>query len=240
MDKCRLLILDNSDDFPMALEEILREEFQIQYCMDGKEALSLLHSFQPDILLLELMVPGMDGISLLQAAADAEIHPAVLTFTRFYNDYMMTTLAKLGVSYWMIKPCDVHATAQRIRDLVPHLGHQSLMSRDPRMHAGEILFSLGFAAKHDGYNYLLDAIVMELHTPDQSVTKHLYPAIAEKYNCLQASVEHAIRTAIRSAWLKGDAEVWQQYFCPSQDGTIPRPTNATFISRIAQELRQTK
>lgn len=237
MAKYKLLIVDNSEEFPLALTEVLNSHFQIQYCLDGKEALSLLCSFQPDILLLELVVPGLDGISLLQAAADDGIQPVILTFTRFYNDYMMAALTRLNVSYCMMKPCDVHATAQRIQDLIPLVRQRQFLCPDPRDRAGEILSSLGFVTKHHGYSYLLEAIVMEAQTPEQAVTKHLYPAIAAKFNCVNANVEHAIRTAIKSAWLRGDKAIWQQYFPPDSNGTIPRPTNATFISRIARELR---
>lgn len=237
MARHKLLIVDNSEEFPMALSDILQDHFTIQYCLDGKEALALLHSFQPDILLLELVIPGLDGISLLQSAASDGLHPVVLTFTRFYNEYMMAALTKLNVSYWMIKPCDLHATADRILDVVPQVGQKSVLSPDLRTRTGELLLSLGFATKHRGYTYLLEAIVWEAQTPGQSVTKHIYPAIADKFNCPQANVEHAIRTAIQSAWAKRDDAVWQQYFHAEPDGTIPRPTNAAFISRIARELR---
>lgn len=238
MAKFKLLILDNTEDFPMALSEVLQDRFHIQYCLDGKEGLAMLRSFQPDILLLELMLPNLDGISLLQAAAADGLHPVVLTITRFYNEYMMTTLAKLNVSYWMIKPCDLTATANRVLDLIPQIGQQNAPARNPEKQASELLLLLGFSTKHNGYNYLLEAIVMEARTPDQSVTKHLYPAIAAKYNCCHTNVEHAIRTAINSAWLKRDDAIWQQYFTPGPDGGIPRPTNRSFISRLAREIRQ--
>ena len=86
MAKDKLMIVDNTEDFPMALAEILKNDYQVQYCLDGKEALAMLRSFQPKILLLELMIPELDGISLLQAAAEDGILPIVLTFTRIYND----------------------------------------------------------------------------------------------------------------------------------------------------------
>lgn len=240
MGKVKLLIVDNTEDFPMALADLLKNEYEVQYCLDGKEALAMLHSFQPDLLLLELMIPSLDGISLLKAAADDGIRPRVLTFTRFYNEYTMSALAKLNVSYCMIKPCDIHATAERIRDLDPMASGQTVTGLDPREFAADMLFSLGFVTKHNGYAYLVEAIILDSQTPDQSVTKHLYPSIALKYNCLRANVEHAIRTAINVAWSKRDDEVWKQYFLPSADGNIPRPTNAVFISRLSQELRHTK
>lgn len=240
MTRHKLLIVDNCEEFPMALAEILQNDFQIRFCLDGKDALALLQSFQPDILLLELMIPGLDGISLLQEAVSLGIQPVVLTFTRFYNEYMMSALAKWNVSYWMLKPCDIHATADRILDLVPLLSQQRIIAADPETHARELLFFLGLTAKYDGFTYLQDALIMKAQSPELSMTKHLYPAIAKKYGCSQANVEHAIRTAINRAWEKRGDEAWQQYFATGPDGTVPRPTNAVFISRLAEKLQKVK
>lgn len=236
MSKHKLLIVDNSEDFPMALSELLCTDYQIQYCLDGKEALSLLRSFQPDILLMELMIPQIDGISLLEAAASEGLHPQVITFTRLYNEYMMDALTRLKVKYFMVKPCDLHATADRILDLTRLAQEQSLLADDPQAKATELLLYLGLVTKHHGFAYLRDALIMEALLPGQSVTKEIYPTIAEKYNCSQANVEHSIRTAITYAWLKRSDAVWMQYFLPNSDGVIPRPTNATVITRLAQEL----
>ena len=240
MGKDKLLIVDNTEDFPLALAEVLKDDYEVQYCLDGKEALSIMRTFQPNVLLLELMIPSLDGISLLETAAAEGMHPRVLTFSRFYQEYTMAALAKLNVSYCMIKPCDLHATAERIKDLKPLDNLENPLSPDPREYARELLFSLGFVTKHHGYAYLLEALVMVAQTPDQSVTKHLYPSIGAKFNCVRANVEHAIRTAIKVAWTKRDDAVWKQYFLPSADGYIDKPTNAVFISRLSQELRNPK
>lgn len=232
----KLLIVDNSEEFPLALSALLQNEYQIQCCFDGKQALSLLRSFQPDIMLLEIVIPGLDGISLLQAASEEDIHPIVITYTRFYNVYMMDALNRLKVSYWLIKPCDLQGTAQRIRDLSTLQKKGELPSPDPEAAAQKLLFSLGFVTKHHGYAYLLDAIVMASQKPDLTITKHIYPDIAYKYNCNQANVEHAIRTAVKRAWSKRDDTIWRKYFLPAPDGTISCPTNGTFISRISLEL----
>lgn len=240
MSKRKLLIVDGSEDFPLALSQFLQNDYQVRYCMDGKEALALLQSFQPDILFTEIVIPGLDGISLLEAAASQGQHPLVMTFTQFYNEYMIASLTRLNVGYWMIKPCDLHAVSDRIRDLT--IVNEEIVrgTKDPQAQATEMLFSLGFVMKHQGFAHLGDAIVMEIQTPGRSVTKDIYPAIAKKYNCSQATVEHAIRTAIQSAWERRNDAVWQQYFPPDATGTIPRPTNATAITRLAQALRQSK
>lgn len=240
MSKPKLLIVDSSEDFPVALSQYMKKDYQVQYCLDGKEALSLLHSFQPDILFTEIVVPGLDGISLLDAAASQGLHPLVMTFTQFYNDYMIASLNRLNVSYWMIKPCDLHAISDRIHDLTTMKEETITNTKDLQTQITELLFSLGFIAKHQGFGYLREAILMEIHSPGQSVTKHIYPAISAKCNCSQANAEHAIRTAIQSAWEKRNEAVWQQYFQPGASGSIRRPTNATAITRLAQTIQQNR
>lgn len=238
MSKHKLLIVDSSEDFPFALAQYLKSEYQVKYCLDGKEALSLLHSFQPDILFTEIVVPGLDGISLLEAAASLEKPPMVMTFTLFYNEYMIAALTRLNVSYWMIKPCDLHAVRDRIRDLSTLNEDNEADTKDPSAQIAEFLFFLGFIMKHQGFSHLQEAIMIEMKAPGRSVTKELYPAIARKSGCSQATVEHTIRTAIQCAWEKRNDSVWQQYFPPDASGSIPRPTNSTVITRLAQALRQ--
>lgn len=238
MFKRKLLIVDRSEDFPITLAQYLENEYQVKYCMDGKEALALLHSFQPDILLTEIVVPGLDGISLLEAAASLESPPAVITFTTFYNDYMIFSLTKLNVSYWMIKPCDLHAVANRIRDLSSGTEVTFTPRKAPQDQVCELLLGLGFSKRHRGFHHLQEAILMEMEAPGRPVTKEIYPAIAKNFSTSDLTVEHAIRTAIQSAWEKRNDGLWGQYFPPNSSGTISRPTNSTAITQLAQALRQ--
>lgn len=233
----KLLIVDNSEDFPLALSELMQKKYQVKYCLDGKEALSLLCSFQPDVLLLELAIPNLDGISLLHEAAANGIHPLVITFTQSYNDYMIDALTRLDVSYWMVKPCDLHHTARHIEELLAHRKNQQHHTAALREQVETLLFSLGFIPKHHGLAYLQDAIVMEILNPDQPLTKLVYPAIGEKYNCSKETVEHSIRTAVHHAWENGNHTVWSQYFLPAADGNIPRPSNGAMIFCLVQHIR---
>ena len=97
MDRQKLLIADGTEDFRLALSEILQETYHVCSCQNGKEALALLRSFQPDVLVLDLMIPGLDGISLLQAASSEGICPMVLATTRVSNSYVLDSAYRLGV-----------------------------------------------------------------------------------------------------------------------------------------------
>lgn len=110
MDAMKLLIADGNEEFRRALAAELQGAYHVRCCGDGKEALSLLRSFVPDVLVLDLMLPELDGISLLQSAASAGLCPMVLVTSRFYNDYILGALGELSVGYMMRKPCDIPAT----------------------------------------------------------------------------------------------------------------------------------
>ncbi len=237
MDGRKLLIADGSEEFRSALADLLRLSYQVRVCGDGQEALSILRSFHPDILVLDLMLPGLDGISLLHTAALDNICPVVLATTRFLTDYISESVDRLGISYVMVKPCDLRATADRINDLTQRLQQPIVSHPDPRTQVSNLLVNLGISTKLRGYAYLREAVLLMARDPEQSITKILYPAVGNICSCNRQQVERSIRSAIEKAWLHRDNRIWQLYFPPGSDGVIPRPSNAVFISRLADCLR---
>lgn len=239
MDSLKLLIADGNEEFRLALEDALRGSYYVRSCQDGKAALELLRSFHPDVFVLDLMLPALDGISLLHSAAASGIYPMVLATSRFVNDYVMHAATKLGVGYVMMKPCDIPATVDRIRDLSQHL-HPQVTYPDPATYLSNLLLSLGIPTKLRGYAYLLEAVPLLAKDSRQSFTKELYPAVSRLYDCEPGNVERSIRSAIHTAWERRDERVWQLHFPTGADGTVPRPTNAAFISRLADSLRRSQ
>ena len=237
MDALKLLIADGNEEFRQALAEELQGAYYVRCCGDGKEALSLLRSFGPEILVLDLMLPGLDGISLLQSAAASGLRPMVLVTSRFYNDYVHEAMEELGVGYLIRKPCDIPATASRIADLSRHIRPPQVSLPDPRTHVSNLLLSLGIPTKLRGYAYLREAILLMAKDPDQPITKELYPSVGSLCGCKGTHVERSIRSAIETAWKQQDSRIWQLYFRTGPDGVIPRPSNAAFISRLADALR---
>ncbi|MGM9548994.1 MAG: sporulation initiation factor Spo0A C-terminal domain-containing protein [Faecousia sp.] len=237
MDALKLLIADGNEEFRQALAEELKGAYYVRCCSDGKEALALLRSFAPDVFVLDLMLPELDGISLLQSAAASGIRPTVLVTSRFFNDYVHESMETLGVGYMMRKPCDIPATAARIGDLSRHLRPPLVPPPDPKTHVSNLLLSLGIATKLRGYIYLREAVLLMAKNPGQSITKELYPSVGAICGCKGTHVERSIRSAIETAWKQQDSRVWQLYFRPGPDGVISRPSNAAFISRLADALR---
>lgn len=236
MDALKLLIADGNEEFAMALEEGLQGAYHVRTCRDGKKALALLKSYNPDVFVLDLMLPELDGISLLQSAVQEGICPMVLATTRFQSDYVLESIDRLGVGYLMVKPCDIRATVARIGDLSRHLKPPAAVLPDPKAYISDLLISLGIRTKLNGYAYLREAVLLMAKDPNQSITKELYPAVGSLCRCDANNVERSIRSAIVAAWNRRDDRIWQLYFPPGPDGIIPRPSNAAFISRLADSL----
>lgn len=236
MDALKLLIADGNEEFRLALAQALQGAYYVRSCQSGKEALNLLRSYSPDVLVLDLMLPELDGISLLQSAAASGFRPMVLATTPFLNDYVLESAERLGVGYMIRKPCDIRATVARITDLSQRLHPLQPTKPDPRTSVSNLLLSLGVPTKLHGYAYLREAVLLMAQDPSQSITKELYPRVAALCRCNPKHVERSSRTAIESAWLHRDDRIWQLYFQPGVDGIIPRPSNGAFISRLADSL----
>lgn len=236
MDRLKLLIADAGEEFRLTLAENSRGLYRVRTAQEGKETLQLLLEFKPDILVLDMMLPGLDGVSILQSAADRGICPAVLAVTKFASDYLVEAAYRLGVAYMMVKPCDVKAVAARITELTQLRSPAERSVQDPRVAASNMLLALGVSTKLRGYGYLREAIAEAVHHPGQMITKELYPKVGKLCDASSVQVERSIRSAISKAWQQRDEAVWRQIFQVSQGSALERPTNAVFISGIAERI----
>ena len=243
MERLKLLIAEGTEDFRIALAENLRDMYTLQVCSDGVTALACMQSFQPDAVILDLMLPGLDGITLLQRASELGLRPIVLATTRFHNDYVVEAAQSLGVAYMMVKPCDVRATVSRLADLCRRLHRRSGAVKDPRIFVSDLLLTMGFSAKLKGFGYLQEAVLLMAEDPQRSITKVLYPAVAAIYKKENTridatQVERSIRNAIESAWERRDDRLWRQYFGCDRSCDLRRPSNGAFIIRISDILHR--
>ena len=236
MEMQKLLIADGGEEFRQALTDQFRGVYRIRVCREGRETLEMILAFKPDILVLDMMLPGLDGISILEEVNRAGLHPVVLAVTRLPSEYVFAAAARLGVGYLMMKPCDVKATAERVRDLSRQVETAAVTYPDPRTEVSNILLSLGFSTKLRGYAYLREAILEMLRCPGQSVTKELYPAVGKLCDATGVQVERSIRNAISKAWEHRDETLWQMYFLKTPSDLLKRPTNAELITILANRL----
>ncbi len=233
----KLLVADSSDAFVDTLCGQLGDTFEIARCDDGRDVIMLLHSFCPDLLLLDLMLPGCDGITILESVCAMEDRPVVLVVSRIFGFYVQDSMERLGVSYAMQKPCDANAVANRIRDLAKYPRNQLLPVAEEEETIHSMLRALGFSTKHIGYRCLVEAIRSMAQKPDQLYTKELYPAVGQTIGCNWRQVERDIRTAIDSAWDDRDISVWQEFF-PHRVGLKRKPTNSALIATLGQLLNK--
>ena len=232
----RLLIADSSPDLCLELTRRLQGQLTICSCHQGEQVLELAESFQPNILLLDLMMPGGDGIGILQQLRLAGQMPKVLAVSRYVSDYMLQGLEEYKVSYVMRKPVNLQHLAARLLHMAGDSGEEETLTA--RIH--EVLLTLGFRSNLTGYRYLAEAVALFYKDPEQSMTKELYPAVAGKFGANGQQVERAIRGCIQDAYTKRRDELWRRYFPAGRDGRVRSVTNSHFISQVADLLRRQK
>lgn len=240
MDIPKLLIADAGEEFRNSLANQLRGAYRIRVCKEGQEALEMILAFKPDILVLDMMLPGLDGITILDEAHRTGVRPMVLATTKLPSDYLIRSAERLGVSYLMVKPCEVKATADRLRDMTAHLNAPAVTLPEPRTEISNILLSLSFSTKLRGYAYLREAILEVMNRPGQSVTKELYPLVGKLCDASGTQVERSIRSAIAKAWEQRDEQVWRIYFQTNAQGLQNRPTNSELITALADRMERTR
>lgn len=235
----KLLIAEGNGEFRQILAQSLSREFTVRSCADGEAAEQLLLQFRPDLLVLDLMLPGIDGITLLHRMRQANICPTVLATLAYQSPFIHCALEKYGVAYAVMKPCDAGALACQVRFLADTLTEEVPLPTPPQASSlSAILLHLGLKPKLDGYQQLLIATPCYLKDPQQSLTKELYPFVAEQVSKTALAVERSMRHAVQSAWGRADMSVWRQYFPAAPDGTVPKPTVGSFIASIAAFLEQ--
>lgn len=235
MQTRKLLIAESNDELRQALTDSLSQRYQICACGSGDRALELLRSFSPDVIYIDLMLPQMDGIAVLQAAAREGIHPTVLASIGFETPYINNALSRLQIEYVVRRPCTVSVLAGHIDELCG-IQLQPLPQTDLAAATAAILTRLGMGNNLSGFRYLITAMPMFLKDPRQALTKELYPAIAKRHGKTWMQVERAMRNAIESAWERRNEHLWQRCFAPAADGSIPRPTNGQMLYFLYGEL----
>ena len=253
--KIRVLIADANSDFCKLLTDLLAKEPDMEsvgVAGDGLEALTLVTELQPDVLLMDLVLPKLDGLEVLRRLPDTGAPCRVIVLSGFFNGKVVADCSALGVDYFMPKPCDSPALLSRIRqlsgahsELVPALGidcrsetRTAQQEADLEAVVTDIIHEIGVPAHIKGYQYLREAIILTIHDMDMinAVTKVLYPEVAKKFGTTPSRVERAIRHAIEVAWDRGDIEVLQKFFGYTVSNIKGKPTNSEFIAMIADSL----
>lgn len=241
MEKLRLLIADTDERFTDQVAHCLRRYPDIEITAidrDGRDALCHIRSNPPDAVLFDLLLPGMDGISLLRSISELQNPPATICCTRFYTDVMLEAVRTNGASYLIFKPFDLQtlypallASVELNRSIRRINSSAALQDADSSLQGAFVrnfIVSLGVPSKLIGCSYLVEAVLLAQSDMSlmHNLSKGLYLEIARSMSATPTRIERCIRNAINAAFQKGELRL-RLPSCPS---------NKEFINYILRNL----
>ncbi|KAB3527382.1 sporulation transcription factor Spo0A [Alkaliphilus serpentinus] len=260
-EKINVLIADDNEDFCDILSEYLERQQDIQVvgiAKDGIEAVEQISEKLPDIVVLDIIMPHLDGLGVLEKLNNTKLEhfPKIIILSAVGQDKITQRAIALGADYYVIKPFDFEVFIERIRQMVKGSGAsvekrrhsytqtKSLVTNNKSLEAEitNIIHEIGVPAHIKGYLYLREAITMVVTNVEllSAVTKELYPSIAKKYNTTASRVERAIRHAIEVAWSRGKVDTINNLFGYTINTEKGKPTNSEFIAMVSDKLRLEK
>ena len=255
MDTKSIVIADASPEFRIGLKSFLvKKGYRVTGdCADGYEAMRLIEQARPDAVILDILLPRVDGIEVINEtrAKIPGYFPVFIVVTGVGNNRMLTEATDAGASYCIIKPCEYPALSNRIESALRDKDEpqkkeflsDTRRGDDPEAEleakVTKIIHQIGVPAHIKGYQYLRTAIIMTMQDTEliNSITKQLYPGVAKKYGTTSSRVERAIRHGIETAWDRGDVDVLNSYFGYTIQSQRGKPTNSEFIALISDKIR---
>ncbi|MGI6037045.1 MAG: sporulation transcription factor Spo0A [Limnochordia bacterium] len=244
----KLMVADDDRFFCRKIEELIVSDAELELVgivHNGKSALEKIEELQPDVLLLDLVMPELDGIGVLEGLDRSKLgNLKVLVMSVFGQEELVSRVVALGADYFVVKPFDVELILQRAKELTE--AHKlynpqgfTQKQHDVEAEVVKLLVQCGIPAHYKGYTYLKEAIGLVIQEADliNKVTKKLYPTVAERCNTTPEKVERAIRHAIETAYTRGNLEVLNEIFAYTVDSQKGKPTNSSFIATIADRIR---
>ena len=264
-DNITVLVADDNSEFANTLVNYLQKDNDMEVvaiAKNGNEAYEMIIDTKPDIVLLDVIMPHMDGIGVLEKlnATEMEKKPICIMLSALGQDKITQRAISLGAQYYVVKPVDIELLIKRIKDIrhfkpVQDSGNSigreikaqyiSIDTENSKSRENlealvtNIIHEVGVPAHIKGYQYLREAIIMVTNNIDiiNQITKQLYPDIANKYGTTPSRVERAIRHAIEVAWGRGQQDAVESIFGYTVSAAKGKPTNSEFIAMIADKLR---
>lgn len=235
--KIKIFLADASRDFLELLASSLAEQTDLEvigFAERGDVAYTYMSKNRPDILVTDLLLPGLDGLSMLRRLKGEGAMPRTLILSAFISEATADTASRLGVDDYLPKPCNPATLIRRIREIVNSApSHPRLINYELTIR--EALMRFGVNSHLNGFGYLLEGIyrVLEDRNSLHGVTKVLYPDLAKHFGTTPHCIERSIRSAVDKAWKAGSAESRRAYFGDLFDAFTRSPTNIRFITAIA-------
>lgn len=265
MSKIKIVIVDDNERMVMLLSDVLNAEEELEVvgkAYDGLEALSIIKEKTPDVVLLDLFMPKIDGLAVMERVRSNPTEyatiPSFIILSSIGNESITDKAFKLGASYYIMKPFENDVLVSRIKEVTMNIHNIKAASslelykvnkfdnrivyaesNDLESDVTNIIHEIGVPAHIKGYQYLRDAIMMSVNDGEMlnSITKLLYPSIAKKHKTTPSRVERAIRHAIEVAWGRGKMDTIDDLFGYTVSNGKGKPTNSEFIALIADKIR---
>ena len=257
MKKIKVCVVDDNRELVGLLEDFISSQDDMEVAgvaHNGQECLEMLSHTDPDVLVLDIIMPHLDGLAVLERLRDLKkgVLPNVIMLTAFGQEDVTKKAVELGASYFILKPFDMENLGNHIRQVSGNANsftrkststsYRSQTEQKPKnldASITSIIHEIGVPAHIKGYLYLREAISMVYNDIELlgSITKVLYPDIAKKYNTTASRVERAIRHAIEVAWSRGNIDSISSLFGYTVSMSKAKPTNSEFIAMVADKLR---
>ena len=258
MEKIKIIIADDNSEFVSTFVDFLEKEDDMEViatAKDGIEAYDKIVEMKPDVVLLDVIMPHLDGIGVLEKLSSSGDMPICIMLSAVGQDTITKRALTIGASYYMVKPFELDVLVKRIRDLKNitrfpinnfilkdgvtksnYINIANPKSKEDNLEAlvTNIIHEVGVPAHIKGYQYLRDGIIMVVEDMDvlNQITKQLYPDLAKKHKTTPSRVERAIRHAIEVAWNRGEINTIENIFGYTVNANKGKPTNSEFIAMI--------
>ncbi|MCO8192871.1 MULTISPECIES: sporulation transcription factor Spo0A [unclassified Anaerofustis] len=247
----KVAIADDNEKFALAVKDHFegRENFNVVGVVgNGSDLLDVVKNEKPDILLLDTIMPMLDGIGVLEKLNKSDMgnyDPHVVMMSAVGGESFTRQTVNLGADYYFLKPFNFDELTREIDAYFsPDMNEETKeekekKDKDYQVMVTSILHEVGVPAHIKGYIYLREAIKLVIDNVELlgGITKTLYPMIAEKYGTTPSRVERAIRHAIEVAWNRGRVETIDKIFGYTIDQNKGKPTNSEFIAMVADKMR---
>lgn len=261
MEQIKVAIAEDNNEFREIISKFVssREEFKIVgTAKDGREAVEIVKNKRPDVLILDVVMPYLDGLGVLEKINKIgdNYFPKVMILSAVGQDGITQRAIELGADYYMIKPfkfetfidrlvqiSEINPSYSKLDNLkpIPKIKESNIIEGEVNLETRvtKIIQEIGIPAHIKGYLYLREAITIVIKDMDYlgAITKELYPAVADKFDTTPSRVERAIRHAIEVAWNRGKIDTIQDIFGYTINTNKGKPTNSEFIALISDKLR---
>lgn len=260
MGRLNVAIADDNERILELLGEIVENDDELTLvgkANNGEEIYQIIKNKEPDVVLLDLIMPKMDGLSVMETVnADKHLkkHPDFIIVTAVGQEKITEDAFKRGANYYIMKPFNNEMVVNRIKHTNPKIRFEKNTIETNQECAKEsseeclenrvtnMIHEIGIPAHIKGYHYLREAIMMAVEDMDvlNAITKILYPTVAKRYQTTSSRVERAIRHAIEVAWSRGKLDTLDELFGYTVSNGKGKPTNSEFIALVADTLRLEK